>query len=108
MTYEEYKNKKQEEFNDLPIFYAFSNEQFEAAMNERGLTLKDTDKIFKLGDTGGFYLKKDAEIIRAYFSKQDELSELMKDKTFATEAFLYEMNNHEYAINWQGDYDVCS
>lgn len=77
-------------------------------MNERGLTLKDTDKIFKLGDTGGFYLKKDAEIIRAYFSKQDELSELMKDKTFATEAFLYEMNNHEYAINWQGDYDVCS
>ena len=108
MTYEEYKNKRQEEFNYLPIFYAFSNEQFEAAMNERGLTLKDTDKIFKLGDTGGFYLKKDAEIIRAYFSKQDELSELMKDKTFATEAFLYEMNNHEYAINWQGDYDVCS
>jgi hypothetical protein len=23
-------------------------------------------------------------------------------------AFLYEMNNHEYAINWQADWDVCS
>lgn len=108
MTYEEYKNKKQEEFNALPIFYAFSNEQFEEAMNERGLTLKDTDKIFKLGDTGGFYLKKDAEVVRAYFSNKDELPELMKDRKFATEAFLYEMNNHEYAINWEGDYDVCN
>jgi hypothetical protein len=27
---------------------------------------------------------------------------------FAYEAFEYEMYNHEYPINWQGDWDVCS
>lgn len=32
----------------------------------------------------------------------------MKDKDFAISAFEYEMRNHEYAINWQGAYDVCS
>ena len=26
----------------------------------------------------------------------------------AYETFLYEMNNHEYAINWEGDDDVLS
>lgn len=30
----------------------------------------------------------------------------MKDKDFAYEAFSYEMDNHEYAINWTGDDDV--
>ena len=33
----------------------------------------------------------------------------MKDAEFAIGAFVYEMQNHEYAINrYQGDYDVLS
>lgn len=32
MTYQEYTKKKQEEFNSLPIFYAFSDQQFIEAM----------------------------------------------------------------------------
>ena len=35
-----------------------------------------------------------------------ELDELMEDHDVAYEAFLYEMNNHEYAINCEGDCDV--
>ena len=31
-----------------------------------------------------------------------------KNKTFARSAISYEMRNHEYGINWEGDYDVCS
>jgi hypothetical protein len=36
-----------------------------------------------------------------------ELREKLKeDEEFAEAAFLWEMDNHEYAINWDGDADV--
>lgn len=106
MTYKEYKVIRQKSVNDLPIFWAFSNSQFKEAMEERGLTENDTDKIYSLGG-GGFYLRSDAEVIHAFFNKKDELPELMKDPAFAEEAFFYEMKNHEFGINWQGAWDVC-
>ena len=109
LTYKEYREAKSKSVNELPIFWAFSNEQFKKAMEQRGLTENDTDKIYKLPVPGGFYLRKDSEIIRAYFSKEDEILELIKNKKFAYEAFNYEMDNHEYAINYyQGDWDVLS
>lgn len=109
ITYEEYRLNRQAEFNALPIFFAFSKEQFKEAMEERGLTENDTDKIYGLGSgvSGGFYLRSDADKIRAFMDKPDELPELMKDYDFAKSAFYYEMRNHEYAINWQADWDVC-
>jgi len=108
MTYQEWKEKNQKEFNDLPIFFAFGREQFKRAMEERGLTENDTDKIYRLGDSGGFYLRADSPIIKAFFEKDgDDLRELMKDHDFAVSAFRYEMDNHEYAINYyQGDWEV--
>lgn len=107
MTYKEYIEKKQQEFNTLPIFFAFSTERLVEQMKERGLAEDDFDKIYRLGDTGGFYLKSDSKIIDAYYDKPDKLKELMKDVEFAEDAFEYEMANHEYAINYQGDWDVC-
>ena len=111
MTYEEYRENRQTEFNALPIFFAFSNEQFEKALNERGVTLEDApNKVCKYG-YGGFYLKSDADIIKEYHKRDrdSELREMMnKDLDFAYGAFKYEMYNHEYPINWQGDWDVCN
>lgn len=110
MTYEEYKNERQRSFNALPVFYAFSKEQFKKAMEERGLTENDTDKV-RHWYGGGFYLVKDQHIIAEWIREDqngDKLKELMQNSYFAEGAFLYEMNNHEYAINWQGDWDVCS
>jgi len=106
MTYKEYRDKAQSEFNALPIFWAFSNKQFKEEMEKRGLTEDDTDMIYRFGN-GGFYLKSDAQIIRDYMNKPDELPELMKVPDFAISAFEYEMHNHEYGINWQADWDVC-
>ena len=110
MKYEEYLKQEQEAINSLPLFFAFSNEQFEETMNEHCLTVNDTDKIYRLpGMNGGFFLKSDLPIIKAYFGRKDILPDLMKDHDFAVSAFKYEMFNHEYAINYyQGDYDVCS
>lgn len=111
MDYKEFCKIRNDEYNKLPIFYAFSNEQFEKAMNERGLTIDQTDMIYKLGNTGGFYLKKDSDKIHEYFRKDwtKQLHDHMEnDHDFAQEAIRYEMSNHEYPINWEGDYDVCS
>lgn len=108
MTYEEYRKKSQKEFDELPLFFAFSDKQFGEEMEKRGLTIKDTDKVYRFGKTGGFYLKSDAQIIRDYMNKEDDLPALMKDYNFAVSAFEYEMRNHEYAINLQADWDVCS
>lgn len=108
MKYTEYTKKKQKEFNALPIFYAFSNAQLKKELAKRGLTMADTDQLYRLGETGGFYLKKDADVVRAYFNREDDLPKLMQSRAFAVDAFSYEMANHEYEINWQADYDVCS
>lgn len=108
MTYQEYKAKRQKEFDELPIFFAFSNAQFKEQMEKRGLTENDLDKIYKLG-RGGFYLRTDAEKVKAFFNREDELPKLMNNHKFAVSAFYYEMNNHEYAINYyQGDWDVLN
>ena len=106
MTYAEYKAERQKSANDLPIFFAFSSEQLEEEMNKRGLTTDDTDKIYDIGN-GGFCLKKDANTVSEWFNAKDPLDDLMKDQKFAEDAFFYEMCNHEYGINYQGDWDVC-
>lgn len=105
MTYAEYKEQERNRVNDLPVFWAFSNKQFREAMEARGLTENDTDKIYRLGN-GGFYLRSDSEKVRAYFNRKSELPELLKDYDFAFDAFYYEMCNHEYGINYQRYWDV--
>jgi hypothetical protein len=42
------------------MFFALSKEQFAEGMSKFGLTPDDKDKIYKLGNTGGFYLRTDA------------------------------------------------
>lgn len=112
MTYAEYRRKQQEEFDKLPIFFAFSNKQFAEALEKRGIDVeKASEYVYRFGSYGGFYLKKDKDIIRDYLSvdREKQLAEIMEnDLSFTKEAFIYEMQNHEYPINWQGDYDVCS
>ena len=107
MNYTEYRQMTQKSFDDLPIFFAFGKDQFREAMEERGLTENDTDQVYSLG-AGALYLKKDKDIIHAWFNRKDMLPELMKDPVFAEEAFYEELANHEYFINYEGDYDVCS
>lgn len=106
MKYEEYLKERKSKLDTLPIFFAFSDKQFDDEMKKRGLSGKDTKKVFSLGN-GGYYLRSDAQIIRDFFNQKDELPELMKDREFAEGAFLYEMFNHEFAINMQGAWEVC-
>ena len=110
MAYKEYTKRKSDEFGALPIFWAFSNDQLREGLEKRGYTLEDAGRVLYRFGGGGFYLKKDAEKVLAYLKRDHnaELHELMENEPgFADEAFVYEMHNHEYAINWEGDWDVC-
>lgn len=110
MKYTEFKDMLQKKVNDLPMFYAFSNEQLDNALDDMWLSLKDMkgDKLIRMG-FGAFYLKSDLEHIRSELGKVDEMKrEFIKDYEQAYDAFFYEMGNHEYHINWQGDWDVLS
>lgn len=103
--YAEMKRDHEKRISDLPIFYAFNNKQFKDGMEKIGLKETDTDKIFKLHDTGGFYKKTDSKLIVGTFKACDkELCDAIEDdKTgdgFIYEMFLYELDNHEYCITY--------
>ena len=103
--YLDLKAKHQMELEDFPIAYAFSDEQLEEALKKLGAKRKDCVTIFGHGD---IVRKKDAkhflEMLKRHTAEMHE--RLKQDAEFAEEAFLYEMDNHEYAINWTGDEDV--
>jgi hypothetical protein len=108
LSYIEYKEQRQREFDELPKFFAFSTRQFIEGMKKLGV--KDERELYALGngDLGGFYRKVDEPLFEAYY-ESNMLQELLKDPAFAEDAFYYEMSNHEYHINpIQGNWDVIS
>lgn len=103
--YRALKDKQQKEVNDFPMFFAFNQKQFEEGMAKLGLSPDDTDKIYKLGNTGGFYRKSDSEALMEMFLRHSkEMAEAIKaDKTgegFIYDMFNYELGNHEYGYTW--------
>lgn len=97
--YREIKEKHQNEVNSFPMVFAFSNKQFEEGMRKLGLEPTDTDKVCKLGGTGGFYRKEDSSALHEMFDRHSkELSDAMQDEEFIFEAFDYELGNHEFIV----------
>ena len=104
-AYAEMKARHQERVNALPIKFAFSMEQFRTAMKELGLTENDTDKIYKMGGTGGFYRREDSQLIFGTFEeneieKKAAISNDLDGSGFIKDMFLYELANHEYCITY--------
>lgn len=102
-TYTEMRNRHQQMVNSLPMFFAFSQEQFEEGMAAFGLSPNDTNKIYSLGGgTGGYYKRSDAELIRDTFAtiEAEEQQAMTDDKTgdgYIFQMFVYELDNHEYS-----------
>lgn len=95
------KRKHQEEVNNFPMAFAFDNKQFKEGMEKLGLTEHDTDKVYSLSGTGGFYRKTDATALREMFDRHErEMQEAIDDDEtgdgFIFDMFLYELGNHEY------------
>ena len=100
-AYRELRDRHQKEINDLPLEFAFSDKQFANGMANLGLTPDDTDKIYSLSGTGGFYRRSDAELIRETFYRLAEESQAAVDADttgdgYIYQMFCYELANHEY------------
>lgn len=99
-TYTEMKQRHEKEFNDLPMVFAFSDDQFKKAMAELGLKVTDTDKIYKTPG-GGFYKRTDSkrlsDMLNSHTADMDNA--IKADTTgegFIFEMFDYELANHEF------------
>lgn len=98
------RDRQMEELNKFPIAYAFDEKQLEEALEKLGATKEECVTIFGHGDiVKKENAKKFVDILKRH---TDEVKEALQDKDFALAAFLYEMDNHEYAINYDGDGDV--
>lgn len=101
MKYNEMKERHQKLIDELPLKFAFSDEQFEKAMIELGLTKEDTDKVVGIGG-GGFCLPKTADKLIEYYKQfEKEEAKAFKDDDFLRSAFEYELANHEYIITYE-------
>lgn len=101
--YEEMNRRHRYEVKNLPIFFAFSNEQFEEGMKSFGLAPNETDKIFKLDNTGGYYRRDDAEQIHGLIDRQkkERNDAIQADATgdgFIFDMFLWELEQHEFVV----------
>ena len=97
-TYKQMNNRHQQEVNDFPIGFAFSQDQLKKELERLGVT---KDEVIGIG-YGGFIRKSDRDAyIKMMKKHESEQKEAMQDAKFAYSAFLYELNNHEY--NYTGD-----
>lgn len=103
--YLDLKSKHEKELNEFPIAYAFNDEQLARALEKLGATKEECVTVFGHGD---IVRREDAKTFVKMLERhtQEVKQKLAEDVEFAEAAFLYEMNNHEYAINWSADEDV--
>ncbi len=105
--YLDLKKKHQREFEDFPIAYAFNEHQMKEALDKLGATKEECVTVFGHGD---IVKRTDVKALLTMMKRHDkELKQRLRDDIeFAEAAFLYEMDNHEYAINWSADEDVLA
>lgn len=105
--YLDLQKKHQKELSDFPIAYAFNEQQLKEALEKLGATKDECVTVFGHGDV---VKRENAKpFIQMLERHQEEMQRKLKDDPeFAAAAFLYEMDNHEYAINWSGDEDVLA
>lgn len=94
------KKKHQEEVSNFPMVFAFNKEQFGKAMEQLGLSVDDTDKIYSIGG-GGYIRKIDSEALHEMFERhgKERQEAIDNDETgdgFIYDMFSYELANHEY------------
>ena len=98
MLYEEFVNKRQDEFNNFKgVGFAYSNKQFNKLLEKLNTT---SDNLYSIGH-GGYILKnRYNDFMDMLIRNDNELDELMKDYDFCLSALKFELFNHEYGITY--------
>ena len=106
--YQEMRGRQQQEFNALPLGFAFSPKQFDQMMRGWGLHPdRDVKKICSIG-AGGYIQKKDVDVLLQTNTrhKQELAAAISADTTgdgFIFQMFYCELKNHEYGYTWDAD-----
>ena len=98
-TYQGLMNRQAKEFQELPIFFAFSKKQFEDGMKSIELTVDDVKQITSI--TGGGYIKKNESYLLFEMMNRHEkelVSAMDTGYDFCFQMFSYQLSNHEYCI----------
>lgn len=109
--YLDIRDRHSKSFGELPIIFAFSNEQLKEGMRDKfNLDIdKDEDlkKLMSIGH-GGFMLKSDKPLLDSFLSKESTEQELYRLGTDddIIGAYIYELENHEFMINSDIDFDL--
>ena len=103
--YLDLKKRHEKEVSEFPIAYAFNEKQLEEALEKLGASKDECVSVFGHGD---IVKRENANAFIEMLERHTEeiKQHLVEDIEFAEAAFLYEMDNHEYAINWSADSDV--
>ena len=101
------KQAQQNEMNNFPMMFAFSQSQFVEGMKILGLKETDADKIYAIGG-GGYIRKTDAPALKDMGKRHEAemTAAISGDETgdgFIFQMFDYELANHEYS--YTGDID---
>ena len=104
-TYNQMKWRHQKAVDNLPMYFAFGDRQFNELREKLGFETEEEmlKNIFTIG-AGSIILKKDKELVMSTFEQNSkEMDEAMKDDDFLLSAFEYELGNHEYIITYEID-----
>jgi hypothetical protein len=98
--YDEIRSKHQKMFDDFPIMFAYTDEQFDEGMKKLGLDPTETNKVVSLG-IGSFIRKDDIEAYNEMWNaiRNEHNKYINNDKTgegYIKDMFISELNNHEY------------
>lgn len=105
-TYQEMRAAHQEDYNNFPLGFCFSEEQYKEMMRKWGLKEDhtDDDKICFLSKEYpglGFIRKCDIPAFNELNKRQREEEKIFNEKKKnLIEMFEYEMANHEYCITY--------
>ena len=103
--YKALKDEQSKKVDIFPIFFAFSQDQFNEGMEKLNLNITDTDKICSIGG-GGYIRKSDSNTLHEMgeLHSKEMKESIEADKTgnnFIYDMFHYELNNHEYGYTYE-------
>lgn len=85
---------------------------FSGTNEEREKAKKAIEKMIYNPVAFAYYDKSKENFVKHHIELFNQFNKIREQRTYDHEymesAFYKEMSNHEYYINWQGDWDVCS
>lgn len=98
ITYQQHKANAAKRIEEVPMYFAFNNEQFEAVLEKLGNP--EMNELCSIG-AGGIMRKTEKHLLReAFDANEAELAEVKANEKEMIAAIVYELGNYEYCITY--------